>query len=168
MTSIAKAGEALEEVLGPGSVATHRYNHTGPEKLSFEVHASGQRLWVKVAADDEDSALRTWASVSTPLANRHGDPPVLDVLEIAGRTALLFPFLDAEVANRATMRARYATLLPPCCTQFLTAAKETMVGIDANQCSCSVHSSNGRTSSGGVGGSSIVAISSPASLIALT
>ncbi len=92
MTTTARVGEALEEVIGPGAVATHRHNHTGTEKLSFEVVAGGKRLWAKVAADDEeDVALRTWASVASHLADRHGAPPVLDVLQVAGRTGLLFP-----------------------------------------------------------------------------
>ena len=94
--------------MGPGAVATHRHNHTGTDKLSFEVVAGGERLWAKVAAnDEEDAALETWASVAKELTDRHGAPPVLEVLQVAGRTALLFPFLDGEVANHATVRDRY-------------------------------------------------------------
>ena len=109
MTTTARVREALEEVIGPGAVATHRHNHTGTDKLSFEVLAGGERLWAKVAADDEeDAGLKTWASLARRLADRHGAPPVLEVLEVAGRTGLLFPFLDAEVATHATVRDRYA------------------------------------------------------------
>ncbi len=109
MTTPVRVRKALEEVLGPGAVATHRHNHTGTDKLSFAVVAGGERLWAKVAADDEeDVGLRRWASVARELADRHAAPPVLEVLQVAGRTALLFPFLDGEVANHATVRDRYA------------------------------------------------------------
>jgi aminoglycoside phosphotransferase (APT) family kinase protein len=109
MTTSARVRQALEEVLGRTAVATHRHNHTGTDKLSFEVLVGGERLWVKVAAnDEEDAGLKTWASVAAQLADRHGAPPVLDVLEVAGRTGLLFPFLDGEVASHATVRDRYA------------------------------------------------------------
>ena len=105
----ARVREALEEALGPGAVATHRHNHTGAGKLSFDVLAGGAHLWAKVAADDEeDAALRTWASVAALLAERHSAPPVLEVLDVAGHTGLLFPFLDAEVATRASVQERYA------------------------------------------------------------
>jgi len=109
MTTAAHVREALEEVIGPGAVAIHRHNHTGTDKLSFEVLAGGEHLWAKVAADDEeDAGLRTWASVARQLADRHGAPPVLEVLDVGGRTGLLFPFLDSEVANQAALRGRYS------------------------------------------------------------
>ena len=41
------------------------------------------------------------------LAERHAAPPVLDVLPVEGRTALLFPFVDAPVATRGTLHERY-------------------------------------------------------------
>ncbi len=109
MTTTGRVREALENVLGPGAIATHRHNHTGTDKLSFAVLAGGRRLWAKVAADDEeDAGLRTWASVAGYLSDRHGAPPVLEVLEVGGRTGLLFPFLGDAVANRTTLRDRYA------------------------------------------------------------
>ena len=74
----------------------HRANHTGAGKLSFSVRDGERRLWAKVAADDEEeNALATWAQVGRLLAERYGAPPVLDVLEVAGHTALLFPYVDA-------------------------------------------------------------------------
>jgi Ser/Thr protein kinase RdoA (MazF antagonist) len=89
-------------------VVTHRHNHTGANKLSFEVRAGGEHLWVKVAANDkEETRLKAWASVATVLAERHAAPPVLDVLGVAGRTALVFPFLDVPVATPNTLRERY-------------------------------------------------------------
>jgi hypothetical protein len=106
---IATVRDALVEALGAGAVVTHRPNHTGTDKLSFEVLAQGDRLWAKVAADeDEETALRTWASVATLLADRHGAPPVLEVLDVAGRPGLLFPFIDVPVATRSTLRDRHA------------------------------------------------------------
>ena len=70
----ARVREALEVALGPGAVATHRHNHTGTGKL-FDVLAGRAHLWAKVAADDEeDAALRTWASVAALLAERHSAP----------------------------------------------------------------------------------------------
>jgi Ser/Thr protein kinase RdoA (MazF antagonist) len=109
MTTIAQVGKALEDVLGTGAVATHRHNHAGPDKLSFDVLAGGHRLWAKIAADHkEEAALRTWASVADELAHRHGAPPVLDVIQVDGRTGLLFPFLDADVATSTSIRVRYA------------------------------------------------------------
>ncbi len=108
MTSAGHVREALEDVLGPGAVATHRHNHTGTEKLSFAVLAGGRRLWAKVAANDkEDAGLRTWASVADHLSERHGAPPVLEVLEVDGRTGLLFPFLGDAVSDRITLGDRY-------------------------------------------------------------
>jgi aminoglycoside phosphotransferase (APT) family kinase protein len=89
-------------------MARHRHNHTGTSKLSFEVVAGGERLWAKVAAnDEEDAGLRTWALVARHLTDRHAAPPVLEVVQIAGRTTLLFPFLDGEVGRHATVRDRY-------------------------------------------------------------
>ncbi|HEX3931531.1 MAG TPA: aminoglycoside phosphotransferase family protein [Nocardioides sp.] len=101
--------EAIEALLGPGAVATHCPNHTGAGKLSYEVRARGERWWVKVAASDEEGRrLTRWASVATILAERHGAPPVLEVLDVLDRTALLFPFLDHPVATRSTLLDRYA------------------------------------------------------------
>ena len=101
--------QALEVVLGSGAVVTHRHNHTGTDKLSFEIHVHGERWWARVAADDdEEASLQTWASVATLLTERHGAPPVLEVLDVAGRTGLLFPFIEDPVATRSTMRDRYA------------------------------------------------------------
>lgn len=109
MSTSDRVREALEKAMGPAAVATHRHNHTGADKLSFEVLVGRDRLWAKVAADDqEDVALRTWASLAGILAERHGAPPVLEVLDVAGRTGLLFPYVDAAVANRVTIRERYA------------------------------------------------------------
>ena len=94
--------------LGPDAYAEHRVNHTGAGKLSFAVRVGDQRLWAKVAADaDEDGALATWARVATVLADRHSAPPVLDVLTVEGRTALLFPYVAAPPATRSTLHARY-------------------------------------------------------------
>lgn len=108
MVRSAVIGHALERTFGAGSVVMHRPNHTGSRKLSFEVLAAGRRLWVRVAADDaEDGALRTWGSMARLLTERHTGPPVLDVIEVAGHTALVFPFLDAAVATRATLLGRY-------------------------------------------------------------
>jgi fructosamine-3-kinase len=106
---VTAVGEAIEALLGPGAVATHRLNHTGAGKLSYEVRARGEQWWVKVAASDkEERRLTRWASVATILAERHGAPPVLEVLDVLGRTALLFPFLDHPVATRTTLGDRYA------------------------------------------------------------
>ena len=103
-----RVGEELAAALGPDAVVRHHANHTGAGKLSFAVRVRDQRLWAKVAADaDEESALATWLRVASLLAERHAAPPVLDVLDVAGRTALLFPWIQAPVADRAGLRERY-------------------------------------------------------------
>jgi hypothetical protein len=99
---------ALEAALGPGAHVEHRFNHTGTGKLSFAVHVGGRALWVKVAAnEDEDWPLTTWSRVADLLAERHAAPPLLDTLAVDGRTALVFPFIDAPVATRGTLRERF-------------------------------------------------------------
>jgi hypothetical protein len=106
--SVRRVRDALVAALGPDARVEHRANHTGVGKLSFAIHAGDRRLWAKVAADaDEEEALTTWAEVAALLAERHAAPPVLDVLQVAGHTALLFPFLDSPPAHRADLRARY-------------------------------------------------------------
>ena len=106
--SVRRVGDALAAVLGPGAHVAHRPNHTGVGKLSFAVRVGGRALWAKVAADaGEDESLATWARVAGILAERHAAPPVLDVLSVDGRTALLFPHLDAPQATRGTLHERY-------------------------------------------------------------
>jgi hypothetical protein len=106
--SVRRVRDALVAALGPDAHVEHHANHTGAGKLSFAVTVGGRRLWAKVAADaDEDRPLTTWSRVAEVLAERHGAPPVLDVLDVGGRTALLFPFIDAPVATRATLHDRY-------------------------------------------------------------
>jgi hypothetical protein len=110
--SARRVGDALvsqlDTVLGPGALVEHRANHAGAGKLSFAVRTGGERLWATVAADaGSDEALATWARVATLLADRHGAPPVLDVLTVDGRTALLFPYVEAPPATRSTLRTRY-------------------------------------------------------------
>ena len=111
--SVRRVRDALEAALGPGAHVEHHANHTGVGKLSFAVRVREERLWVKVAADTaEDQSLATWARVAALLAERHAAAPVLDVLEVAGHTALLFPYVDAPPADRSrsasgtTRRAR--------------------------------------------------------------
>ncbi len=107
--SVRRVRDALLSALGPEAHVEHHANHTGSGKLSFAVRVGDRSLWAKVAADsDEEHALATWARVADLLAERHTAPPVLDVLEVAGHTALLFPFVDAPRADRATLHARYA------------------------------------------------------------
>jgi fructosamine-3-kinase len=108
MSLATRVAAGLVDALGPGTVAHHRHNHTGTDKLSYAVRSGGRELWAKVAADqDEEHELATWARVAVLLSERHAAPPVLDVLEVAGRTALLFPFVDAPVADRTTLHERY-------------------------------------------------------------
>jgi fructosamine-3-kinase len=102
--SVRRVQDALVAALGPGVRVEQHPNHTGAGKLSFAVHQGGRALWVKVAADeDADWPLTTWSRLAELLAERHAAPPVLDTLAVDGRTALLFPFLDAPVATRATL-----------------------------------------------------------------
>jgi aminoglycoside phosphotransferase (APT) family kinase protein len=106
--SVRRVGDALVAALGPDAHVEHRANHTGAGKLSFEVTVGRLRLWAKVSADaDEAESLVTWSRAADVLAERHAAPPVLDVLAIDGRTALLFPYIDAPVATRAMLHERY-------------------------------------------------------------
>jgi fructosamine-3-kinase len=106
--SVRRVRDALVAALGPDAQVEHRANHTGVGKLSFAIHVGDRRLWAKVAADaDEEESLTTWVEVAGLLAERHGAPPLLEVLEVAGHTALLFPFLDAPPADRTAVHSRY-------------------------------------------------------------
>ena len=106
--SVRRVREALSAALGPDAEVEHRSGHTRAETLSFAVRLGERRLWARVAADDdEQETLRTWAELAVLLAERHGAPPVLDVLTVDGRTALLFPYVDAPPASRAMLRRRY-------------------------------------------------------------
>jgi aminoglycoside/choline kinase family phosphotransferase len=106
--SVRRVRDSLVAALGPDAHAEHHANHAGVRKLSFAVRVGDRALWAKVAADaDEDESLATWARVAGILAERHAAPPVLDVLSVDGRTALLFPHLDAPQATRATVHERY-------------------------------------------------------------
>jgi hypothetical protein len=108
MSEAARVAAALAAVLGPDAVVRHRPNHTGASRLSYAVRVGDRALWAKVAADeDQDWALTTWSRLAELLAERHAAPPVLDTIAVAGRPALLFPFLDAPVATRATLLERY-------------------------------------------------------------
>jgi hypothetical protein len=108
MSTASRVAAGLVDALGPGTVVHHRPNHTGTGKLSYAIHAGGRDLWAKVAVDqDEQHALARWARVAGLLAERHAAPPVLDVLDVAGHTALLFPFVDAVPATRSSLRERY-------------------------------------------------------------
>ncbi len=106
--SVRRVRDALVAALGPDAHVEHRANHAGADKLSFAVTVGGRRLWAKVAADeDADWPLTTWSRVADLLAERHAAPPLLDTLAVDGRTALLFPFIDAAVATRGTLQQRY-------------------------------------------------------------
>jgi hypothetical protein len=106
--SVRRVREALVAALGPGAHVEHRANHAGAGKLTFSVRVGDRRLWAKVAADrDEEARLATWAAVAGLLTERHAAPPLLDVLEVHGRTALLFAHVDAAPASRATLHQRY-------------------------------------------------------------
>jgi hypothetical protein len=106
--SVRRVQDALAAALGPDAHVEHHASHTGAGQLSFAVTVGGRRLWAKVAADeDADWPLTTWSRVADVLAERHAAPPLLDVLAVDGRTALLFPFIDAPVATRATLHERF-------------------------------------------------------------
>src|SRR5690349_2640910 len=106
--SVRHVRHALAAALGPEALVEHRANHTGAGKLSFAVRLGDRRLWAKVAADaDEEVSLETWAEMAGLLADRHGAPELLDVLSIDGHTALLFPYVDAPPATRATLHERH-------------------------------------------------------------
>jgi hypothetical protein len=101
------ARDLLLAELGRGASATHRPNHAGSRKLSFACRIGATSLWARVAADaDEERALTTWSRVAPLLAERHHAPPVLDVLEVGGRTTLLFPYVEAPAGSPTSLRAR--------------------------------------------------------------
>ena len=105
MTSARRIGEAVRDRLGAHSVE-HRPNHTGATKLSYVVDRDGERLWVRVAADEEEhAALLRWAEHAARLSERYAAPPLLDRFVVEGRAALVFPFLRAPVATRAGLAA---------------------------------------------------------------
>jgi fructosamine-3-kinase len=106
--SVRRVREALVAALGPDAQVEHRANHTGAGKLSFAVRVGEQRLWAKVAADaEEEHELARWARTAALLAERHAAPPLVDILDVDGHTALVFAFLDAPAADRSTLHARY-------------------------------------------------------------
>jgi hypothetical protein len=106
--SVRRVVDALLAALGPDAQVEHRSNHTGADKLSFVVRIGERRLWAKVAADaDGEESLTTWAELAGLLADRHAAPELLDVLTVDGRTALLFPYVDAQPATRSTLHGRY-------------------------------------------------------------
>ncbi len=106
MSSVSRVGKALHDALAADTVA-HRPNHAGAGTLSFEVTRGAHRLRARVAADDaEHRALLRWAAHADLLAERYAAPPVLEVLDVAGRAGLLLPFLDAPVATRAGLADR--------------------------------------------------------------
>ena len=106
--AVRRVRDALVAALGPEAHVEHHANHTGAGKLSFAVRVGERSLWAKVAADDdEEHALATWARVAALLADRHGAPRVVEELSVAGRTALLFPHVDAPPATRTTLHERY-------------------------------------------------------------
>lgn len=108
MSVVAEVAAELVAALGHSAEVHHRHNHTGTAKLSYVVRVGDKRLWAKVAADpDESRRLATWASVASLLSERHVAPPVLDVMAVNGRTALLFPYIDAPPPTRQMLRARY-------------------------------------------------------------
>lgn len=108
MSVVQRVADGLVTQLGSSLTAQHRHNHAGNDKLSFLIRDGDRPVrWAKVAADAEsDEQLRTWARVA-PLLERHGAPPVLEVMTVDGRTALLFPYLDAPVATRDTARTHH-------------------------------------------------------------
>jgi fructosamine-3-kinase len=111
MSPAHRIGEALRRLLAASSVE-HRANHTGAVKLSYAVDRGGERLWVRVAADDEEhAALVRWGEHATRLSERYAAPPVLDRLTVEGRAALVFPFLPDPVATRAGLAGRAGELL---------------------------------------------------------
>jgi hypothetical protein len=106
--SVRRLVDALVAALGPDAHVEHRINHTGADKLSFAVRVGERRLWAKVAAGaDEEESLATWAELAGLLADRHAAPELLDVLNVDGRTTLLFPYVDARPATRSTLHERY-------------------------------------------------------------
>jgi hypothetical protein len=106
--AVRRVHDALLAALGPDARVEHHPNHAGAHRLSFAAWVGDRALWVKVAAGaDEDHSLARWARVADLLAERHGAPPVLDVLDVAGRTALLFPRLEGRPLDRSGLRARY-------------------------------------------------------------
>jgi aminoglycoside phosphotransferase (APT) family kinase protein len=111
MSSARRIGESLRDLLGASSVE-HRPNHTGATKLSYAVERGGERLWVRVAADDDEhAALLRWGEHAARLGELYAAPPVLDRFVVEGRAALVFPFLPGPVATRAGLAARAGELL---------------------------------------------------------
>jgi len=103
-----RARDALLAALGPDAQVEHRPRHTRVGALRFDVRVGDRRLWATVASGpEEEHALARWARVAGILAERHGAPPVVEALDIAGHTALLLPHLDARPADRSALRARY-------------------------------------------------------------
>jgi fructosamine-3-kinase len=106
--SVRRVRDALAAALGPEAQVEHHADHAGVGKLSFAVRLGERQLWAKVAAHaDEEVSLATWAEVAGLLADRHGAPEVVDVLSVEGHTALLFPYVDALPATRATLHERH-------------------------------------------------------------
>jgi fructosamine-3-kinase len=100
--------DSLLAALGPGARVEHHPNHTGAGKLLFRVRVGEDRLWAKVAADREEAArLSTWAELAGLLSDRHGAPPVLDVLSVDGRTTILCAHIDAAPGSRTALHQRY-------------------------------------------------------------
>jgi aminoglycoside phosphotransferase (APT) family kinase protein len=111
MSSAHRIGAAVRDLLEARSVE-HRPNHTGATKLSYVVDRGGERLWVRVAADEEEhAALLRWAEHAARLSERYAAPPLLDRFVVEGRVALVFPFLPVPVATRAGLAARAGELL---------------------------------------------------------
>jgi aminoglycoside phosphotransferase (APT) family kinase protein len=111
MSSARRIGEALRDLLAATSVE-HRPNHTGATKLSYVVDRGGERLWVRVAADDDEhAALLRWGEHAARLSELYAAPPVLDRFVVEGRAALVFPFLPGPVATRADLAPRAGQLL---------------------------------------------------------
>lgn len=111
MSAAHRVGEAVRALLGASSVE-HRPNHTGAAKLSYAVDRDGERLWVRVAADDEEhAALLRWGEHAARLSERYAAPPVLDRCVVEGRATLVFPFLPGHAATRADLAARAGQLL---------------------------------------------------------
>lgn len=111
MSQARRIGEAVRDLLGASSVE-HRRNHTGAAKLSYAVDRDGERLWVRVASDDDEhTSLLRWGEHAARLSERYAAPPVLDLCVVEGRAALVFPFLPCPVATRAGLAARAGQLL---------------------------------------------------------
>ena len=95
--------------LGPDAHVEHRAQPhrrrqavlRGPRRRSGAVGQGGGRR-------GRGRPLTTWSRVAELLAERHAAPPLLDMLAVDGRTALLFPFTSTHpVATRGTLHERY-------------------------------------------------------------